>query len=348
MTNAAVLGAGLYVPEKILTNRFFIEENPIAYKVNGKNFYKVYIGQDENGEPIYKQKDGKDELSELTDEIIIKTTGIKERRKSAENEFSSDMAVKASQKAMKNAKLLPSDLEGIIIATISPDNDANFPSTASRVQSKLGAMNVSYGHDLAAACAGFGYALEIANQRIKSGAGKHLIIGVENLTRITDYEERNCDLFGDGAGALILGPTEQDKGILKTKFYNDPFDGKMDYIYRDRKGKLRMPKGPQVFKYAVVYMKKCAAAIKQEANLSEEQISLYIPHQANINIIKKIKEELGDKVYNNIENYGNMSSATCPIALAEAIEKGRLKENDVVIMVSFGSGLSVSGAAIKL
>jgi len=358
--NAAVIGTGFYVPEEILDNKFFVESR--------NNPYKVYKGENKKGLPVYLEDEEKSKkwLFRLSNKLfgwpclekrvlidekkIIDITGIRQRRMSAPDEFSSDMAQKAARAALENAKILPQDLEGIIIATITPD--CSFPSTACIVQEKLGARNVNYAIDVAAACAGFGHALDIAEKRMKQEPGNYLVVGAETLTKITDYEEINCTLFGDGAGAVILAPAKEEKGILATVFHSITSDNKVNYIYKDKRGKLRMPEGHSVMKSATRYMIECAEEIKKVAGLSEEDVKLYIPHQANERIIKAIERKIDPegkgKVYDNIERYGNMSSATCPIALAEAVEKGKVKEGDVVILVAFGSGLSVSGAAIRL
>ena len=334
MTNAKLVGIGSYIPQRVITNDFFINKP-----------YKVFIGLDKDQEPIFAP-----ETRTLTNQGIIETTGIEQRRRARDNEQTSDLAAYALQNALKNAHMSPDDLEGIIVATVTPDK--SFPSTACEVQRKILAKN-AHSYDINAACSGFCYALDQANNAIKQESGPIAVIGAETLTRVTDYEELNCDLFGDLAGAVILAPTqEKGTGILATSLYSDPFDGKDMYIFLDKKGYLRMPQGRAVFKQAVEAMLARAGEVKQKANIGEKDVKLHIPHQANLRILQYVSQKIDPqnpkKVFVNIQKYGNTSSATCPVALEEAIKEGRAKDGDIIILESFGSGLVSAAVAIKL
>ncbi len=243
----------------------------------------------------------------------------------------------------------PEDLEGIIVGTISHDRRATFPSMANRVQQRLGASKVKYANDVVAACSGFTHALDHAWLRVEKYGGYVLVIGVDALTRITDYTELNGNLFGDGCGLVILGHGE-DRGIIATEFASDAAGA--DYIFQDKEGYLRMPKGPLVFSRASKGMIDIANALLEKAAITPDALNKIIPHQANGNIIDRVEEKIDPqhtgKIYRNLDRYGNMSAATIPTALAEAIERGEIRKNDLVMLLDFGSGLTMGGAIIKI
>ncbi|MEK6896520.1 MAG: ketoacyl-ACP synthase III [Nanoarchaeota archaeon] len=333
MARAEIVATGFYVPDEILTNRFFTE-SPF-------NPYKVYIGQDENNSPLYRK-----ERVQLTEEkIATNTGGIKERRRIAQGQDAVDLVCEA----FKTTGFDASRLEGIVIGNVS--DPTRYPSLACRVQKRIGAKNVSYAEDVSAACSGATHALDLARLQVQENKGYWLAGGVEVLTRIIDYEEVNCDLFGDGCGLFIVGPTnDATRGILKTKFRSD-ISG-IEFIYQDSLGKLRMPHGPKVFLKAVRGMIDIAHELTAEAEIPETEVDFYIAHQANGRIVNKIEEvvdpQKSGKVIRTIGRYGNMSAATVPVALAEAMHKGTIKKGDLVTLIDMGSGLAFGGALIRI
>jgi 3-oxoacyl-[acyl-carrier-protein] synthase-3 len=322
----------MYVPEKVIDNAFFIH--------SPNNPYLVYMGEDESGKPLFKE-----ERVQLTSEKIAKSTGgIQTRRQIAAGETIVDML----ERAFRDSDFPADRLDGIMIGTIS--DDKQFPSVACRLQDRIRATNVTYTADIKAACSGFTHALDYARLRVQEQGGYCLVAGVEALTRITDYEEVNCDLFGDGCGLVVLGQAKGDEGIIATKFKSDTSG--LNFIYRDELGKLRMPAGPEVFKRATSGMIELAHDLTKHAGISEEQVKLYVPHQANGRIIDYIENKIDPtktgKIFRNISDYGNMSAATVPVALTEAIRKGRARKGDLVTLVDMGSGLAFGGALIRL
>ncbi|MFH1305464.1 MAG: beta-ketoacyl-ACP synthase III [Candidatus Omnitrophota bacterium] len=325
MAKTGIIGVGKYLPENILTNADL------------------------------------ERMVETTDEWITSRTGIKQRRIAAENEATSDMAVKAAKNALNNAGLQPEDIDLIIVATITPD--MFFPSTACIVQHKLGAGKVA-AFDISVACSGFVYGLAIADQFIKSGMFKHaLVIAAEKLSSVTDWEDRStCILFGDGAGAAVLG-TEDGGEILGATL---GADGSKGDLLRLPAGGSRMPasiktvenklhtikmEGNTLFKYAVKIMAEAALAVTEPLGLKGDDIDIIIPHQANIRILNAFAKRMGvdpaKKVYLNIEKYGNMSAASSAVALTEAVEEGRIKKGDIILMDAFGGGLTWGALIIK-
>lgn len=323
--NTGILGVGKYLPSNVLTNADL------------------------------------EKMVDTTDEWIFTRTGIRERRIAAENEATSDMAVKAAKNALKNANLEPSDIDLIIVATITPD--MFFPSTACLLQHKLGAGNVP-AFDIAVACSGFVYGLAIADQFIKGGAYKHaLVVAAEKLSAVTDWEDRStCVLFGDGAGAAVLGPVKEG-GILGASL---GADGSKGDLLQLPAGGSRMPasiktvenrlhtikmEGNVLFKHAVKIMADAAIAVTEPLGLKGDDIDIIIPHQANIRILNALAKRMGvdpaKKVYLNIEKYGNMSAASSAVALAEAVEEGRIKKGDTILMDAFGGGLTWGALIIK-
>ncbi len=301
-----------------------------------------------------------EKMVDTSDEWITSRTGIKERRMAAKTEAASDLAVKAAEEALQNAKLSASDIELIIVATITPD--MQFPSTACLVQSRLSAKKAAC-FDISAACSGFIYALSVAEQFIARGVYKNaLVIGSEVLSAITDWQDRNtCVLFGDGAGAAILSEVKSG-GMISTYLGSD---GSMSDLLMVSGGGSRNPassktidnrlhyikmRGNELFKVAVNTMTQAAEVVLKQAGLSASDINLVIPHQANTRIILAVAKKLGlppEKFYLNIEKYGNMSSASLAVALCEAVQQNMIKKGDNVLLDAFGAGLVCGACIIK-
>lgn len=300
-------------------------------------------------------------IVDTNDEWIRSRTGICERRVSDENTATSDLATTAALRALENADLKPEDIDLIMVATVTPD--MAFPSTACIVQKNLGAMN-SAAFDLEAACSGFLYGLTIAESFVKTGYYKNvLVIGAETLTKIVDFTDRNtCVLFGDGAGAAVVSEVPEEYGILSTYI---GADGRGGHLLSQPAGGSRIPAtiesvqnklhcvkmdGSEVFKFAVKIMSESALKALEICGLDKEDIDYLIPHQANIRIIDASVKRLkisNEKVYINLDKYGNMSSASVAIAIDEASRKGLLKNGDIVVLVGFGGGLTWGSAVIK-
>lgn len=324
MKKVGIIGVGEYMPKKVLTNADL------------------------------------EKMVETSDEWITTRTGIKERRLAQKGETSSDLATKAAIEALKDAKLAPCDLDLIIVATITPD--MQFPATSCFVQAKLKAENAAC-FDISAACSGFVHAVAVASQFISSGVYKNaLIIGSEVLSSVTDWEDRNtCVLFGDGAGAVVLSEVKAG-GILSTYLGSDgtktdllmvPGGGSKNpttaKTLEERLHFIKM-QGNEVFKLAVTIMSQAAQQALKLASLECGDVDLVIPHQANIRIIMAMAKKLGlppEKIYLNIDKYGNMSSASTVTALCEAVKEGRIKKGDIVLLVAFGAGLVWGACVIK-
>ncbi|MDP3024126.1 MAG: beta-ketoacyl-ACP synthase III [candidate division Zixibacteria bacterium] len=323
---AVITGTGSFTPEKVLTNADL------------------------------------EKMVETTDEWITTRSGIKERRIADKETAASDLSFEATKKAMAEAKIKPEELDLILIGTVTPDY--LLPSTACILQDRLGAKNAAV-MDIVAACSGFLYGLSVAQAFIYSGKYKTiLVIGVEVLSKITNWNDRNtCVLFGDGAGAAIVQRTqENNKGILATYLCGDgslanllhiPVGGTRTPLTKENIDKgdqyIKM-EGSEVFKSAVRSMEDAATRALKEANISAEQIDLLIPHQANIRIIEATAKRLKmpmEKVFVNIDKYGNTSSASIPIALDEARKSGRIKPGDITLLVAFGAGFTWGSAVIR-
>ncbi len=299
---------------------------------------------------------------DTTDQWIYERTGIRERRIAAEGEVASDLSAAAALKAMKMAGITASDLDMIIIGTST--GDFITPSTACMVQQKLGVKNIAC-FDVAAGCTGFIYALSIADKFIKCGEGNNLlVIGCELLTKITNWEDGGtCILFGDGAGAVVLSATSEDKGILSTHLRSD--GSHWDLLYMPGGGSanpathetvdkklhyLRM-EGHKVFKVAVKAMEEIAFEALKVNKVTGSDIDFWIPHQANIRIVEAVAKKLKipkEKTLVNIDRYGNTSAATIPIGLDEANREGRIKEGDLLLLNAFGAGFTWGSALIRL
>ncbi len=296
---------------------------------------------------------------DTSDEWIQERTGIKERRVVSPGEATSDLAVKAAQRALDVANVRPPDIDLIIVATCTPDH--LMPATAALVQDRLGASNAG-ALDLNAACSGFTYALDMGASQIESGRAKQvLIVGADTLSSYLNWEDRStCILFGDGAGALLL-QASQEPGILSTNLGSDGSGAGLIIIPG---GGSRLPpngnpvnrsdlyikmNGRQVFRWATQIMEKSTTKAIQASGLTADDIDLFIPHQANIRIIETATKRLGlemDRVFVNLGSYGNTSAASIPIALCEAIEQGRVAPGDNIVLTSFGSGLSWAATVI--
>jgi 3-oxoacyl-[acyl-carrier-protein] synthase III len=300
-------------------------------------------------------------IVETSDEWITTRTGIKQRRKAAPGEYTSQFATAASQEAIERAGIDPNDIDLILCATVTPDQI--LPSTACLIQAQLGA-NKAAAMDIVAACSGFLYGLTIAEPMIRSGQIKYaLVIGAELLTRYVDYTDRStCVLFGDGAGAAILGPVEPDRGILAARIKSDGrYEGQLYAPGGGTKGGFSAEtiargdhffkmKGHEVFKVAVRSMSEIARQVLCEARLKTEDVNLFIPHQANQRITDALANALKVDpalVYSNISRQGNTSSASIPICLNECVEGDRIKKDDIVLMASFGGGFTWGSVVMR-
>ncbi|MDQ3819251.1 MAG: ketoacyl-ACP synthase III [Acidobacteriota bacterium] len=302
-----------------------------------------------------------EKMVETSDEWITTRTGIKQRRKAAPGEYTSLFAVQAAREAIERARMDPSEIDLLICATVTPDQI--LPSTGCLVQAELGANNAA-AFDLAAACSGFLYGLEMANGLIRTGQSRcALVIGAEVLTKYVDYTDRStCVIFGDGAGAAILGPVEGDRGILASRIKSD---GRFaEQLYAPGGGTrlgstaetiargehyFKM-KGNELFKVAVRSMTDISREVLEMAGKSAPDLDLFIPHQANQRITDAVASKLevdGSRVYSNISMHGNTSSASIPIALDECVEAGRVKEGDLILMTSFGGGVTWGGVLVR-
>lgn len=327
--NTKILSTGVYLPETIRTN-FDLEK-----------------------------------MVDTSDQWIYERTGIKQRRisKTDGTEFPSDMAVKASLNALKEANLTPNDIDLILVATCTPDY--KLPNTASVIQTKLGITNKCGCLDIAAACSGFVYGLNMANALIRIGEHKNvLMIGSEMLSSQTDWEDRNsCILFGDGCGVAILGRAESDESaILSTclgadgtgkPFFEQPVGGCVHpatHEELDNRNQFMQMQGREMFKVATRTLAQNVKDLAEKANISIDDIDWLVPHQANVRIIETTGKLLGmdpNKVIVNIENYGNNSAATIPIAFHESVKSGKIKRGDVVAFDAFGAGLTSGGTLLR-
>lgn len=319
-----ILGTGSSVPERIITN-FDLEK-----------------------------------MVDTSDEWITTRTGIKERRIAQEEESTSTFALLAAQRALQAAQVSPEELDLIIVATVTPD--MLFPATACLLQRELKARKAA-SFDLEAGCTGFVYALSLAEKYLQGGEGeKALVVGAETLSKILDWEDRStCVLFGDGAGAAVLGLSEEE-GIIATYLGSD---GGGAHLLELPAGCSRMPasldtvnsrlhyikmNGNEVFKFAVKIMEEASLEVIKRGQVEIDEVSLFIPHQANIRIINSAAKRLGipeEKVFVNVHKYGNTSSASVPLALDEAYREGKIKRSDLVLLVGFGAGLTWGSALIR-
>ena len=278
-----------------------------------------------------------EKMMDTSDEWIRTRTGIRERRIAEDDMNTSDMAYFAAEKAINDAGLHPEDIDLILTATVTPDT--SFPSVSCMVQERLGSTRAA-ALDVSAACAGFMYAMITAKQFIESGAYKYvLVIGAEKLSKITDWNDRSTAvLFGDGAGAVVMGEVSEGKGILSFELGADGSGGK--HLYQEE---YIVMNGREVFKFAVRQMGESAINVIEKAGLQKSDIDFLIPHQANIRIMEAARQRLdlpAEKMSNTVEKYGNTSAASIPISLVEEVENGRIKDGDTIVMVGFGGGLT--------
>ena len=316
--NSEIISCGSYLPEKIITN-FDLEK-------------KV----------------------DTTDEWIFERTGIKERHIVAQNQLTSDIGYLAAKKAIEKSGLDITDIDMIIVATTTPD--LTFPATAVLIQSKLG-MKQGFAFDIQAVCSGFVYALNIANNFIKTGQVKNaVVIGVDILSRIVDWKDRNtCVLFGDGAGAVVLRATDDAKrGILTASLYSD---GSLSDILKTSGGTASTGSsgfinmaGKEVFKHAVEKMSKSIIDILEKVNMEVKDIDWLIPHQANARILSAIAKKIAlseNKVIVTVEKHANTSAASIPLALDWALENNKIKKGDIVVMEALGGGLTWGSLVVR-
>lgn len=325
MPEAMLLGVGKAVPEKVLTNADL------------------------------------EKMVDTSDEWIRTRTGIERRHIADENLRTSELCALAARNALHDAGISPEQIDVILIGTVT--GDANFPSTACYVQEKIGAENAA-AMDVQAACSGFLYTLSLADSLITAGKAKYVLaIGGELLSRIVDWTDRStCVLFGDGAGAAVVGPADgSGRGIIDTFMKTD---GRLTHLLCRIGGGTSIPlaeavkngdiylrmEGPEVFKAAVTAMGDAASLILERNGLSNDDVDLFISHQANIRIIKATAKRVNlpdDKVFVNVHEFGNTSAASIPIAITEAREQGRLKPGDLLMLVAFGSGFAWGSALIR-
>lgn len=324
MVRTRIEGTGSYVPERVLTNADL------------------------------------ERMVETSDAWIVERTGIRERRIVEPGEACSDLGVKASERALAAAGVGPEDLDLILLATCS--GDAPLPATACLLQERLGARHAA-ACDISAACSGFVYALAVGDAYVKSGFRHVLVVGAEVMSMLMDWTDRGtCILFGDGAGAVVLGSAGGERGILSSHLHSDGnlcdlicvpgggartppsekmLDGRLQY--------LKM-KGNETFKIAVRTLEEVAREALSANHLSIDDLDLYIPHQANVRIIKAVASRLGlpmEKVVMNMDRYGNTSAASIPIALDEAVRDGRVREGSLIMLEAFGGGLTWASTLLR-
>lgn len=326
LPRAKIIGMGCYLPEGRLTN------------------------------------DDLEKMVDTSDEWIVRRTGISERRIAKKDIYTSDLAFEAGARALEDANVPATDLDLILVATTTPDMYT--PNVACMIQRKLGAVNAA-ALDINSACTGFMSALTVACQFIGTGFSKKiLLVGAENLSRMTDYKDRNtCILFGDGAGAVVLAPSDDGSGVIENHIGADGEGGKNISSLAFREDEEEVAKrvsgqkntiwmdGSEVLKFAVRTMADATRTVLKQAGLTLDDITLVIPHQANIRIVEGAAKRLGlsdEKLFVNLNKYGNMASASVPVALCEAVEQGRAKKGDKIVLVGFGGGLTWGASVITL
>ncbi|MFL6517562.1 MAG: beta-ketoacyl-ACP synthase III [Bacillus sp. (in: firmicutes)] len=305
---AGIVGIGRYLPEKIVTNKDL------------------------------------EKIMDTSDEWIRTMTGIEERRIAADDVNTSDMAFEAAKKAIQDAGITAEEIDLILVATVTPDTP--FPSVACRIQEKLGAKKAA-AMDVSAACAGYMYGIVTAKQFIETDVYKYvLVVGVEKLSKVTDWTDRNTAvLFGDGAGATIIGPVSDNRGILSFELGADGTGSK--HLYQDE---YIIMNGREVFKFAVRQMGESCINVLDKVGLTKDDVDFLIPHQANIRIMEASRQRLElpvEKMSKTINKYGNTSAASIPISIVEDLEAGRIKDDDLIVMVGFGGGLTWGAIAIR-
>ncbi|MBA4536462.1 ketoacyl-ACP synthase III [Bacillus aquiflavi] len=306
--NAGIIGIGRYLPKKIVTNKDL------------------------------------EKIMDTSDEWIKTRTGIEERRIAEDHIDTSQMAFEAAVKALEDANISAEEIDLILVATVTPDQP--FPTVSCMLQEKLGAKKAA-AMDISAACSGFMYGMITAKQFIESNSYKYvLVIGAEKLSKITNWEDRNTAvLFSDGSGAVVMGPVSEGRGILSFELGSDGSGGK--YLYQDEYVKMN---GREVFKFAVRQMGESCINVLEKAGLTKTDVDFLVPHQANIRIMESARQRLElpeEKMAKTIHKYGNNSSASIPIAIVEELETGKIKDDDLIVMVGFGGGLTWGAIAIR-
>ncbi|MRB20471.1 beta-ketoacyl-ACP synthase III [Bacillus sp. SI2] len=306
--NVGILGIGRYVPEKVVTNHDL------------------------------------EKIMDTSDEWIRTRTGIAERRIADDTIDTSYMAVEASKKALEDAGISGEDIDLILVATVTPDRA--FPAVACVIQEAIGAKHAA-AMDLSAACAGFMYGMITAQQFIQTGTYKSvLVVGSDKLSKIVDWNDRNTAvLFGDGAGAIVMGAVSEGKGVLSFELGADGSGGK--HLYQDE---YVMMNGREVFKFAVRQLGDSCLRVLDKAGLTKEDVDFLVPHQANIRIMESARERLNlpqEKMSMTIEKFGNTSASSIPIAMVEELQNGRIQDGDLIILVGFGGGLTWGAVALR-
>ncbi|HFJ9463883.1 beta-ketoacyl-ACP synthase III [Bacillus cereus] len=306
--NVGILGIGRYVPEKVVTNHDL------------------------------------EKIMETSDEWIRTRTGIAERRIADDTIDTSYMAVEASKKALEDAGISGEDIDLILVATVTPDRA--FPAVACVIQEAIGAKHAA-AMDVGAACAGFMYGMITAQQFIQTGTYKNvLVVGSDKLSKIVDWNDRNTAvLFGDGAGAVVMGAVSEGKGVLSFELGADGSGGK--HLYQDE---YVMMNGREVFKFAVRQLGDSCLRVLDKAGLTKEDVDFLVPHQANIRIMESARERLNlpqEKMSMTIEKFGNTSASSIPIAMVEELQNGRIQDGDLIILVGFGGGLTWGAVALR-
>lgn len=308
--NAGIIGMGKFHPEKIVANHDL------------------------------------EKMMDTSDEWIRTRTGIEERRIAEGDCDTSDMAYEAAKRAIQDAGITAEEIDLILVATVTPDRP--FPSVSCMIQHRLGAVKAA-AMDISAACSGFMYGVATAKQFIESQAYRYvLIVGVEKLSKITNWEDRNTAvLFGDGAGAAVMGPVSKGRGVLAFELGADGSGG--NQLYEDEQKHIVM-NGREVFKFAVRQMGESAVNVLEKAGLTKDDVDFLIPHQANIRIMESARQRLNlpvEKMSKTIHKYGNTSSASIPVSIVDELEAGNIKEDDIIVMVGFGGGLTWGAIVVK-
>ncbi|PER19353.1 3-oxoacyl-ACP synthase [Bacillus cereus] len=306
--NVGILGIGRYVPEKVVTNHDL------------------------------------EKIMDTSDEWIRTRTGIAERRIADDTIDTSYMAVEAAKKALEDAGVSGENIDLILVATVTPDRA--FPAVACVIQEAIGAKHAA-AMDVGAACAGFMYGMITAQQFIKTGTYKNvLVVGSDKLSKIVDWNDRNTAvLFGDGAGAIVMGAVSEGRGVLSFELGADGSGGK--HLYQDE---YVMMNGREVFKFAVRQLGESCLRVLDKAGLTKEDVDFLVPHQANIRIMESARERLNlpqEKMSMTIEKFGNTSASSIPIAMVEELQNGRIQDGDLIILVGFGGGLTWGAVALR-
>ncbi|ADV05194.1 ketoacyl-ACP synthase III [Staphylococcus pseudintermedius] len=309
--NVGIKGFGAYAPDRVIDNAYF----------------ESYL--------------------DTSDEWISQMTGIKERRWADENQDTSDLAYEASIRAIEDAGIDAQDIDMVIVATSTGDH--RFPTVANMLQQRLGLGKVA-SMDQLAACSGFMYGIITARSFVLSGEYQNvLVVGADKLSKITDLNDRSTAiLFGDGAGAVIIGEVSENRGILSYELGSDGVGGK--YLYQDQETNFIRMNGREVFKFAVRVMGESSQRAVEKANLGPDDINMFIPHQANIRIMESARQRLNlpkEKMSVSVDKYGNTSAASIPLSVKQELENGSIKDDDVVVFVGFGGGLTWGSIVIR-